>query len=207
MNRDASGGVKCPTFSARRQCFGRTKTAVNIMWTWVVQLVGAGAIGLAAVMLVLSQQSYKELLKAAREQSDLSIDKLTALGADLRDYRRSALQALVAAVVVQLSTPILNHYFPPDAPSYEMALSIEPSMDDLANAKRPVVKHEGRSMAPEGDGSFVAKVNAKSNFSIGIHGLREAHNTLQRLNVKVAQEQSAAQLEPQNRQMGLEPPP
>ena len=114
--------------------------------------------------------------------------------------------ALVASVVVQLAGPVLGHVFPMDAPRYELALTVDP-MDGLSGTELPVVKHEGHTMKAQPDGAFVAELTSRSNFSIGIHGLRTSLADLQKLNVKVAQEQQSGQPDASKRPVGFVPGP
>lgn len=177
------------------------------MWDSVLKLVGYGAVGLAAVMLVLSHLSYRAILDAVvKSGHEASGDRFKPLIDDLKDYRRVALYALLASVVVQLAEPVLNRVFPPAAPKYELALIVDP-LEGLSVTEVPVIRHEGHKMTSQPDGAFVAAVTSKSNFSIGIHGLRSSLAELQKVTVKIAQEQQAVQPDPAKRPVGFEPGP
>jgi hypothetical protein len=174
----------------------------------IIKLAGLGAVGVAAISLLLSHKSYGALLKLVADPKHKADQKtLETLAIDLRDYRRMAIYALIAAVVVQLSEPVLARVFPGSSPRYAMAITVEPT-DGLDKERMPIVKREGRTMAPASDGAFVAEVDSRTNFSVQIHGLRTMMDELRKVNANIAQAQVVAvQADPAKRPIGFDPAP
>ena len=177
------------------------------MWDWAIKLIGAGAVGIAAIMLILSYQAYRALLDlVSKDQGRTSAHALQTLADNLRSYMKVALVALFASAVVQLAPPVLSHLFPPADSHYALAIVIEPS-EQLPKSLVPVVKREGRQMVAEADGAYVTEVSSKSNFSISIHALRTQLENLQKLSVNVAQVQVSAPNSANKGSLGFEPAP
>jgi hypothetical protein len=176
---------------------------------WVVKAIGAGAIGLAAVMLVLSHRSFLKLLAVVGTAGWRgNPDTLRELTSELKDYRKAALIALAASIFVQLAEPIVRRQFPPANNEYNVTLTVEPTADLQPN-EMPVVKKAGRRVDQADDRAYIAKIAGDANFSVDIERVNTSIRDLRKLGVALAQSQvvAAQPSDPDKRQLGFEPAP
>lgn len=146
----------------------------------VLRIASTGAVGVACLALYLWHRSFSDLLKFAggtdHHQGDGS--QLKLLAQQLTGYQKIMVGALVAAVLVQLATPLLEKA---NSPVHTVRLSVQP-IEDALTSYMPEVRHESQPLAPKAPGMFEVRVDKPTNFDVNVLKMRDRINALKAIN-------------------------